>query len=256
MVKSGRSGPPASPIDPAVDPEGLIAALRQQAADQIDPVRFRYLEALARRTLTYRGGARRVLDDKLDKALTEYRERFAEAQDDAGDIIGRIAEYFPEAADEARRLFDAGDFRGLSRFVASLENHGDPAPLTALLSDIAQPAAADVDEDSPGNSSAPGELKSLRQFRATWSKLSVDRQLIEAMAQGPANAGPLNSHRLVLQSLELLRDLSPDYLNCFMSYADALLWLDRANGGRAPTEQELARGDNDRKRKAARSRPR
>lgn len=256
MVESGLSGPPEWPIDAACDPEGMIAALRWQAADQFDPVRFRFIEALARRALTHRGAARRVLDDKLDKALTEYRARFAQAKNEAGDTVGRIAENFPDAADDLRRLFDAGDFLGLRRVVASLENRGEPTPLADLVSDIAPQASADVDDDSPGNPTARGELKSLRQFRATWSKLSVDRQLTEAVAQGPANAGPLNSHRLVLQSLALLRELSPDYLNCFMSYADALLWLDRANGGRTPTEQELARGDNDRKRKATRGRSR
>ncbi|MGI4846703.1 MAG: DUF2894 domain-containing protein [Janthinobacterium lividum] len=71
-----------------------------------------------------------------------------------------------------------------------------------------------------------GELKTLRQFRNTWAKLSADKQVAQALVQAPKNAGPVNSHMLVLRSLELMREISPDYLNRFISYADALLCLD------------------------------
>jgi hypothetical protein len=45
----------------------------------------------------------------------------------------------------------------------------------------------------------------------------------------PANAGPLNSHALVLQTLSLMRDLSPDYLRRFVAGVEALQWLERAS---------------------------
>ena len=47
------------------------------------------------------------------------------------------------------------------------------------------------------------------------------------------NAGPLNSHHLVHRALLLMRELSPEYLNRFMSYVDSLLWIDQANGSMA-----------------------
>ena len=50
--------------------------------------------------------------------------------------------------------------------------------------------------------------------------------MAQALGQAPANAGPINSHMLVLRSLALMRDISPDYLNRFLSYADTLLCLD------------------------------
>ena len=65
-------------------------------------------------------------------------------------------------------------------------------------------------------------------FRNTWSKLSVDRQVAQALDQAPKNAGPINSHMLVLQALTQMRDISPDYLNRFTSYVDTLLALDQA----------------------------
>jgi hypothetical protein len=48
----------------------------------------------------------------------------------------------------------------------------------------------------------------------------------QALDQAPKNAGPINSHMLVLRSLALMRDIAPDYLNRFMSYVDTLLCLD------------------------------
>jgi hypothetical protein len=56
----------------------------------------------------------------------------------------------------------------------------------------------------------------------------VQKQVSKAMAQAPQNAGPINSHMLVLRSLGLMRDASPDYLNRFMVYVDTLLCLDEA----------------------------
>jgi hypothetical protein len=38
---------------------------------------------------------------------------------------------------------------------------------------------------------------------------------------------------LVLRSLGLMRDISPDYLNRFMGYVDTLLCLDEAGVGKA-----------------------
>jgi len=77
------------------------------------------------------------------------------------------------------------------------------------------------------------ELKTLTQFRSTWSRLSADRRLTQSQATVPQNAGPLNSHHLVHRSLRLMRDVSPEYLNRFMSYVDALSWIDQLNGAAA-----------------------
>ena len=77
------------------------------------------------------------------------------------------------------------------------------------------------------------ELKTLSYFSSTWSRLSADRRLTQSLALVPENAGPLNSHQLVHRSLTLMRELSPEYLHRFMSYVDALAWVDQANGGRA-----------------------
>ncbi|QHE77404.1 DUF2894 domain-containing protein [Hydrogenophaga sp. PBL-H3] len=74
------------------------------------------------------------------------------------------------------------------------------------------------------------DLKSAQRFRETWSRICAEEEVTQAVERGPENAGPLNSHMLVLRTLGLMRDLSPDYLRRFMSHADTLLWLDQAHG--------------------------
>lgn len=91
-----------------------------------------------------------------------------------------------------------------------------PSPLAQLNRDIAATAP-------PGR-----ELRSAQRFRDTWSRICAEDEVTQAVEQGPENAGPLNSHRLVLRTLALMRDLSPDYLRRFLSHADTLLWLEQA----------------------------
>ena len=94
--------------------------------------------------------------------------------------------------------------------------HSGPSPLALLNRDLAARAL-------PG-----GELRSVRGFREAWSRMSAEDEVTQAVQHGPENAGPLNSHRLVLHTLALMRDLSPDYLRRFLLQADALLWLEQA----------------------------
>jgi hypothetical protein len=61
-----------------------------------------------------------------------------------------------------------------------------------------------------------------------------------AAARAPDNAGPLNSHRLVLRSLALMQAASPHYLRRFLSQVDTLLWLEWASP-LASTEAKPAR---------------
>lgn len=68
----------------------------------------------------------------------------------------------------------------------------------------------------------------IQQFRKKLGRISVQKKISQAIAQAPQNAGPINSHMLVLRSLGIMRDVSPDYLNRFMAHVDTLLCLDQA----------------------------
>ncbi len=216
-----------APPDSSPDFNALIAALRAAGADRFDPVRLHYLETLAKRASAHQGSVNRVLGAKLAHALAAFKERFDRAQCDAGEAVDQSAQQYPHAANDLQRLFAAGDFKGLRRLIATLKTSEQSASLGALARQLEQHSPENADTRLEGNAGSRPELKTLRNFRNTWSKLSADKQVAQALEQAPANAGPINSHMLALRSLALMRDISPDYLNRFMSYADTLLCLDQ-----------------------------
>ena len=217
-------------MNQALDPVAAVALLRGRGADQFDPVRLHFLEAMSGRTRDHEGAVKRLLEDKLTHALAAYEARFAKQLNAASDL---------------QRQQSAPQLSAL-------------AELTRTLTEsLPKNSQANSNENWDGNDTSMGsrsELKSIRYFRETWSKLSAEKQVAQAMEQGPENAGPLNSHQLVLRSLSVMRDISPDYLNRFMSYADALLWLDQADG--KPVAKSATDDESGKKRKASRVRAR
>ena len=112
------------------------------------------------------------------------------------------------------------------RPVAPVASQGQ-ALLRTLNDTLNQRRERDVrDAALAGEAIDPTELPSLRRFRASWSRIAAEDQVVQAMGRSPDNAGPLNSHALVLRSLALMRELSPDYLQRFMAQLDSLLWLE------------------------------
>lgn len=191
-----------------VDVDATIAAWRGRGAHQADPVRFRFIEALARRAGSHWGEARRILQAKLARQVAAY---------------AKAHENFPCAMRTAAPGKECPAERG---------------PLADLVAHIARHALLHGDE-SPTNSALP-ELNTLGYFRSTWARLSAHQRLTQSLATVPENAGPLNSHHLVHRSLTLMRDLSPEYLDRFMSYVDTLLWLEQANGVTIPATKEIS----------------
>lgn len=213
---------PPLPSHAAHDGDPRLAPLRATGAPQRDPSGFAFLEALARRTANYRGAARQRLEERFVQALADLEAR-----------LGKVAQ--PPAAIAA----DTMD---------TPQSTGPDSPLAELLRDLAarpanalQPTAPDATPPLAGEAQALPELKALDYFRDRWSQLSVEQQYAHAMAQAPDNAGPLNSHLLILRALQCMRDISPDYLHRFMAYADALIWLDQATGGSLPSSRPAVR---------------
>ncbi len=98
--------------------------------------------------------------------------------------------------------------------------------LKALNRSLHNPATGLADTTAASGPPRAMEMKSVQQFRQSWQRMQVQDQVEHALHQGPANAGPLNSHRLVLRTLGLMQDLSPAYLHHFMGHLDTMLQLD------------------------------
>jgi hypothetical protein len=188
--------PPADALNLSIQDganEAEMAALAKEAA-QRDPVGWHYIQVLAERTRTQTGLAQELLQAKLNSALAQLQARLAAPKKPHTPHTPHIH-----------------------------PNRHPPSPLSALLRDMAAPLA-----DRPLSPGGQGRMDNPRvaQFRQQLGKISVQKQVTQAIAQAPQNAGPINSHMLVLRSLGLMRDLSPDYLNRFMGYVDTLFFLD------------------------------
>ena len=212
-----------------------LDAWRECGADRLDPVRFRFIDALERRAAAHSGAARRILDEKLSALLEAY----------AGDL---------ECA-ASKAGAGSGGNAASSRETA----HGLGTGLKDLVEYIVASRASAEGGASAGNHARPmprsyPELAMLDEFREIWSKVSTARQLRQSEHQVPKNAGPLNSSSLVHRSLSLMRELSPGYLRQFLSYADALSWLEQMTAVAAPPAKEAPRAAS--AKKSARSKPR
>jgi hypothetical protein len=104
-----------------------------------------------------------------------------------------------------------------------------PSPLAALNAHIAQASQAAAGGQRPSANQWP-ELRSAQRFRETWERMGAEAAVVQATHRAPENAGPLNSHMLVLRTLGLMRELSPHYLRRFLSHTETLLWLEQAQG--------------------------
>jgi hypothetical protein len=159
----------------------------------LHPARLRTLQALARRAAAQPDAVRRLLQPKLPAELPQGVQPAAP----------------PRAAAVTAPAAQPG------------------APLARLNLHIRTAAAARAEPALPGEAHDPDELPSARAFRKAWARGRTLEQLEQALFRKPANAGPLNSHALVLQTLTLMRDLSPEYLRRFVGAVETLQWLER-----------------------------
>ena len=182
----------------------------------VNAVRQWHIVALERRAAQHQGALRRALEDKLQR-LRAAQASHPTAHQAGSSAAARPHDALPSAPGAAQ--------------------HATPlADLLAHVANMAQPTAG-----APMPGAAAPELKAIRDYRSTWSHLSAERRLHQALAKVPDNAGPLNTQRLLHQALRLMHDTSPAYLLHFMAHAESLLALDTVNQPLAPPRAIPAR---------------
>jgi hypothetical protein len=78
------------------------------------------------------------------------------------------------------------------------------------------------------------EMGSVVRFRRSWANGRAQESVAAATARKPRNAGPLNSHMLVLQALDMMQALPGDYLRRFLTHIETLQWLETAQAQGSP----------------------
>ncbi len=249
-----------SPLPPQQEaPAERLARLHAQGAQRFDPAGYAYLAALSQRQMAMPGG-----QDKLVRRLAEFEQRFTQAltaasaliEDSAGECageragectgesVGGCAEGGSAGWSEGERqalqqALDLGDCQGVQRLARRFRARRQPSPVASLHDALHahQPPLAGQPEaqtlpSAPASSGTPPlpprrELRALSELRAVQARLSIEKRIANAIAHPPANAGPMNAHRLVTRAVSTMQQISPDYLNRFVGYVDTLMALEQ-----------------------------
>lgn len=190
--------------------EPRLQALQAANAPRLDPVNWHYLHTLSDRFATQTPTVQTALRPKLEQLLDQIEQAVAQP-----DLSASRAEPSPS-----------------------------PSALSLLLAEMGMPAAlATQAQPAPQTLNAAKDSPRVQQFRKQLRTLSVQKQVRTALSKAPQNAGPINSHMLVLRALGMMRELSPDYLQRFMTYVDTLILLENAVQGKkaAPKKSSAAR---------------
>jgi len=244
-----------------------ITELVESGADSFDPVRFRYIESMARRAHDQRGAVSILEENKAHKALEQYVVDFSMAREDAGRVVKRVAAQFPESAERLYALIDGCDFKGVVRLEERLgrnKDRGELADLTKQImpddfvlsegtselsfDDMLRQQESDAitefanKNDNKMDRNWLREPKSIRLYRESWVKRSSDSLITKSINDGPETPGPLNPQGLVIRYLASMRDLSPEYVNRYISYIETLLWLEQASDSFKPGKPKKGGG--------------
>jgi DUF2894 family protein len=256
-------------LDSITDANAMMAYTTEVEALGIQtytPVRYHYIQSLLQRAEQEKPATAAHLQAKALVALQHYIGDFIETFTRASAIVGELAEQHPEQQDKLDQLLASARFDTLARMKKRAERNNTTAQLASLTEKItqAQQQAAVARQDSvsldasaiaghsfaEAASKAPGsnidmftsgavaeadrELRAVRSFRETSARASTQKRVSRAIADHPVDSGPLNSQRLTVESLAIMRQLSPSYLNRFVSYVDTLLWLDQSAAPEQP----------------------
>ncbi|MEH6551242.1 MAG: DUF2894 domain-containing protein [Pseudomonadales bacterium] len=216
----------------------VIDAIRKEGRHVFDPVRFEFIESMARRALNQRESVRKRINIRVSQALKDYQADLDLAQTEAQCIIDSVSPDDLPKRETLQCLFQCYDFNGVKKAALSHQKNDSLRDLCKQMNLV----DTDLNRDTPWlsledkNNRQPGELKSVQRFRESWAKLNSDKLVTRLIKEGPENPGPLNSHSLVIRSLTSMRELSPEYLSRFVSYIDTMLWLEKAGEKYAKTK--------------------
>jgi hypothetical protein len=249
-----------------------IDALEANGAHRYDPVRFIFIQSMARRTLGKSGSLYKSLERKAMSALAEYQKNFDSARLEAEEIVNRVCSVFPEAEIKIRELFENNEFKKVHRLGEKLDRRHRQTDLSVLKDHVVrfspdcgdnnnQPSPSSIDDllrqqerdvladvvASVANTPEGGapalndgktatvkfetrkkESRSLQHFKDTMVRLHSDRLVTRAIQDLPENSGPHNSQMLATNALKALRQISPNYLNRFVSHIGSLIYLKQA----------------------------
>ncbi|MFV0278706.1 MAG: DUF2894 domain-containing protein [Parahaliea sp.] len=224
--------------------EDALERLYSIGAHQLDPARFAYLRALGRRGAAASGELAQWYGRRLQPALADYAERAASRRAECVALAEVLAGAEPQRVEDINTALARWDLRALSRLRARAKGSIPTGPLARVVADLealhqdTEPARDGSGLDSDlhhqqlellsefGGATSRDELRSARAYRQRMQRTGAEELLALSLANTPEDAGPLNPQRLSAHALSTLQCLSPACCARYITYINALLYLE------------------------------
>ncbi len=191
-----------------------LATLKANGDHHFDPVRYQHILRLTERAVTAREAVQAKLHDKALSLLDAY-------QNDLEDNKHNVCRLPRRSKTQVflKELHQTLNDRHL--------RHIDDNPGDAITERLLE------NEDSTLVQSGfdilnkqPNELQAYTLYRESKKQFETDTLVNAIINNQPDTYGPLNPQKLLIRSLESMRELSPHYLNRFVGYIDTLVRLE------------------------------
>lgn len=232
-----------------------LESLKEQGVAEINAVQLLVAQTLLERAKSSKEGVKQRLLEKASKHLEGYDQQKKQKLTFHKPTLERIVAVNPHKTDAYLKAYKAGNHHQLelekirleslesrkqhgllnkvfdAEFDLEAENSGQLSFDDMLIQHENETILSfKIDEEGSPQEQQPtlNELKSHKLFKDSWVKIHADRLVAQAIEGAPENAGPLNSHMLAIKSIKAIQDVSPEYLNRFVSYMDTILWLNQS----------------------------
>jgi hypothetical protein len=216
----------------------FIPELIETKIAQFDPVRFCFIETMSHKALNFSGAVQSLIEKKTIRALSTYLDDYCHTIKSPAALNSE-----KQQTNEHLQRLTLDLIQGHQRKNDKLKK-GFEDELKQLENDIFTAVMGSAGEHKTPDQcdSDANELSAMRDFRELQKKHMAEKRIVNAIENGPKEAGPLNSQALMIRSLSTMRTLSSSYVNRFTAYLDTLLWLEKAvNGNKSSSSKKTSK---------------
>lgn len=197
--------------------EQCLAELKSNGHHFFDPVRYHHAEQLANKARVAREPVQAIIFDKVQRVLDTYQSDLKAVEENACRL--------PRRSTTKPLLYELNNTLNTRHRRTTNKNAADT--ITEQLLEKEDSTLADAGFHST-NQQQPNELQAYTEYRKSRKQFETDKLVDAIVSNQSEELGPLNPEKLLIRSLESMRELSPHYLNRFVSYIDTLMRLEQA----------------------------
>lgn len=195
--------------------ENSLATLNANGDHHFDPVRYSHICQLTEKARTAREGVQSRLYEKALSLLDEYLNDLDTNEENVCRLPRR----------SQTRIFLKDLHQSLNDRNRRQKSADPSDAITEQLLEKEDNTLLEAGFDTLNKQ--PNELQAYTLYRESKKQFETDTLVDAIVNNDPETYGPLNPQKLLIRSLESMRELSPHYLNRFVGYIDTLVRLEQ-----------------------------